>query len=435
MDSHTQTLMDGLSDVQGETRLNSLRELITGVRAGTMGAPLRGDDVNNHIHTTYSFSPYSPSAAIWGAYRAGLRSAGIMDHDSIAGAKEFIDAGAAAGVATTIGVECRTDFSDTPLRGRRINNPDQLSNAYIALHGIPHTQIEAVTKYFAPYIAARQLRNVRMVERINGLVPFSNGPLSYEKHVLPFSRHSEGGTVTERHILWGMIHLLVEEFGKGEELLRFVAQTLGVTVPQKIHHRLLDNGNSFFEYDLLGILKSEFVGKFYVEATDECPPIRDVVGFARKCNCICAYAYLGDVADSVTGDKKARKYEDDFLDELMALLGKLGFQAVTYMPSRNTPAQLRRIMDLCGRHGFLEISGEDINSPRQSFVCTAMRRPEFGHLADATWALIGHEKAATEDPGKGFFSVESVKKYPDLKERIHYFKSIGLQKERSAKAS
>ena len=27
--------------------------------------PPTGDDVNNHIHTTYSFSPYSPTAAVY----------------------------------------------------------------------------------------------------------------------------------------------------------------------------------------------------------------------------------------------------------------------------------------------------------------------------------------------------------------------------------
>ena len=59
-------------------------------------------------------------------YSAGLTTAGIMDHDSISGAKEFIEAGRIIGIATTIGVECRVDFSQTPLKGRRINNPDQL---------------------------------------------------------------------------------------------------------------------------------------------------------------------------------------------------------------------------------------------------------------------------------------------------------------------
>lgn len=47
--------------------------------------PPTGEDVNNHIHTTYSFSPYSPTAAVYFARLAGLCTCGLMDHDSIAG--------------------------------------------------------------------------------------------------------------------------------------------------------------------------------------------------------------------------------------------------------------------------------------------------------------------------------------------------------------
>ena len=46
--------------------------------------------INNHIHTIYSFSPYSPSAAAYFCKTAGLSTAGIMDHDSLAGAHEFL---------------------------------------------------------------------------------------------------------------------------------------------------------------------------------------------------------------------------------------------------------------------------------------------------------------------------------------------------------
>ena len=59
-------------------------------------APEAGRDVNNHIHTTYSFSPYSPTAAVWFARAAGLCTCGLMDHDSIAGAPEFLAAAEAA---------------------------------------------------------------------------------------------------------------------------------------------------------------------------------------------------------------------------------------------------------------------------------------------------------------------------------------------------
>ena len=85
--------------------------------------------VNNHIHTTYSFSPYTPAMAVEMAKMNGLETAGCMDHDSAGGSWEFIEAGKKYGMPVTVGVECRVDMSKTPLNGRRINNPDQDSVA------------------------------------------------------------------------------------------------------------------------------------------------------------------------------------------------------------------------------------------------------------------------------------------------------------------
>ena len=62
------------------------------------------------------------------------------------------------------------------------------------------------------------------------------------------------------------------------------------------------------------------------------------------------------------------------------------------MPSRNTKEQLATLMQYCHDRDLFEISGEDINSPRQSFVIKAMENPMFQNLIDATWKLIEHEK-------------------------------------------
>ena len=62
------------------------------------------------------------------------------------------------------------------------------------------------------------------------------------------------------------------------------------------------------------------------------------------------------------------------------------------MPTRNTPAQLARLRSLCEQDNMFQISGEDINSPRQSFIIRAMENPMFHNLIDATWKLIEHEK-------------------------------------------
>ena len=95
------------------------------------------------------------------------------------------------------------------------------------------------------------------------------------------------------------------------------------------------------------------------------------------------------------------------------------------MPSRNSRAQLDRIRGLCQQYDLFQISGEDINSPRQSFVCEAQRDPAFRNLLDATWALIAHEWRATSNPKDGMFSEESQAKWPDLNERVKAFAEFG----------
>jgi hypothetical protein len=410
-----------------EVRLNNLKALIQEVKAGRIPEPPKGIDVNNHIHTTFSFSPYSPTCAVWMAYTAGLQTAGIMDHDSIAGAREFIEAGRIAGMATTIGVECRVDFQDTPLNRRMINNPDQHSVAYVALHGIPHTRIDDVQSYFAPYTRARHERNRLMVQRINAITAPMGISLDYDEDVLPISESRNGGSVTERHLLFALSKKLIERYGKGETLVEVLTKQLKITVRSNIKWLLLDSENSLYEYDLLGALKSDMVQLFYVDATAECPGVQEIAHFAGEVGGILAYAYLGDVGESVTGDKKPQKYEDDYIEGLFGVLRKLGFNAVTYMPTRNTLEQLKRVKRLCDLHGFFQISGEDINSPRQSFVCEALRNPEFHNLIDSTWALIGHELTATADPSKGMFSDDTLRRWPRLEDRIRIFKAIGLE--------
>lgn len=407
-------------------RLEALRSLVEARRAAGRERPAPGRDVNNHIHTTYSFSPYSPTKAVWMAAEAGLATAGIMDHDSIGGAREFIEAGRIAGLPTTIGAECRASFAATALAGRRINNPDQETIAYVALHGVPHSRIDALAAFFEPVRQARARRNREMTARLNVLLQPAGIALDYDADIVPVSAWADGGEVTERHLLFAVASQLLMRFGAGAPLVAFLRDTLRIAVGAKAEAQLLDAQNPHIAFDLLGTLKSDLVEKFYVPATEECPPIADVAAFARANGIVLAYAYLGDVKDSVTGDKKAQTFEDAYLDELFVVLKRSGFDAVTYMPSRNTRDQLTRLRALCERHGFFQISGEDINQPRQKFVCEAMRDPFFANLYDAAWALIGHECLATASLEKGMFSPETIARTPSIDARIADFRDAAF---------
>ena len=376
-----------LNKLNAPTKAERLANLAEVLKTTTF-PPMVSQYINNHIHTTYSFSPYSPTAAVYAARMEGLCTAGIIDHDSISGAEEFLEAAKMVDMPVTIGMEARVSMDGTRMEGRRTNNPDQVGVSYMTIQSVPHDKIGRLTEFFKPYQAARHARNRKMIERINDLVGVS---LDYDRDVLPLSMAHENGGVTERHLMYALAIELVKQVGKGQPMIEKLTE-MGMTLSEKQKTMLLDTAYPFYEYDVLGMLKGTFVPQIFIDATDECPKLSEMVKICSEIDAYLCYAYLGDVGDSVTGDKKAQKFEDDYLEDVFECLKEEGVKAITYMPTRNTPEQLARLRGLCDQYGMFQISGEDINSPRQSFVIKAMENPMFQNLIDATWKLIEHEK-------------------------------------------
>lgn len=384
-------------------------------------------EINNHVHSTYSFSPYAPAEIPAKAKEAGLGTVGIMDHDSVSGCAKFLDAAKEVGIAATAGCEIRVNMTGTAVEGRKINNPDEPNVAYIAFHGIPRSQFGAVETFLKPIHDARIERDRKEVEKLNAMLAECGAPtLDFDADVLAISEAANGGSVTERHILYALSLKLIEACGKGEGVVSFVEQTMNIPISGKLKEMLLDLDNPHYAYDLLGAFKSALVPEFFIRSSDqECINVQTAVDFANSIGAIPVFAYLGDVGESPTGDKKAEKFEDDYLDELVPELKQIGFKAITYMPPRNTKEQLFRLQKLCRDNELMEISGVDINSSRQSFNCPILLEPEFVHLADAAYALIAHEKLASTVPNLGMFHPENPRSFQTLEERIAYYAEIG----------
>ena len=385
------------------------------------------EEVNNHVHTVYSFSPYTPTLAAVKAAQAGLQAVGIMDHDSVSGCAEMLEACKAINIASTAGFELRVDMTGTAVQGRKTNNPDTLNNSYMAVHGIPATQFETARRFLQPMNEARIRRDRDQVVLLNkALAELGVESVDFEKEVWAISEAAAGGSITERHILYALALKLIRRFGKGAGLIRFVRENLGTEIPAKLEGILLDPANPHYAYDLLGLFKSSLVPLFFIQPdARECISIYDAVKFANDVGAIPAYAYLGDVGESPTGDKKAEKFEDDYLDELVPELKRIGFKAITYMPPRNNQDQLLRLQKLCAANELMEISGVDINSSRQTFSCPIIMTPPFRHLTEATWALIAHEKLATANPDLALFSPRNPLAGLPLKERIRRYARVG----------
>jgi hypothetical protein len=390
-------------------------------------------EINNHIHTIYSFSPYTPTMAALKARDAGLNAAGSVDHDSIAAAEEMLEACAILGIGGCVGFEVRVSFKTDangkpgPFAGRKINNPDSEGLVYMTVQGIPRPAIPAAAEFLTPVREERLKRTRAMAISANTMLSEAKIPeIDFERDIYDRSKYAEGGEITERHLLAAVAEKLMVKYGKGANLVESLNMKLGITISPKPAGLLVDSQNPHYLYDLLGVFKTELLPKIFIQPdTQECIPAATVTAFAESIGAIPAYAYLGDVGESPTGDKKAEKFEDDFIEELFAELSRLHYKAITYMPPRNTPQQLRNIRRLSAEWGFMEISGVDINSSRQSFNCPEVLHEDFRHLLDTTWALIAHERLASIDRRFGLFSRENPMSGASLSQRLDSYAAFG----------
>jgi hypothetical protein len=425
--------------VEPEERIATLEAWASEAAAARNEARPRTETMesNNHIHTCYSFSPYTPAAAALGAWKAGLAVAGSVDHDSLAGAGEMRRACAVLGMGSVTGFEIRVFMHKTAERaeggagaffaGKKINNPDSEGIIYMTVQGVPSQAASKVAEFLRPIRERRRARTAKMAERAREILLAAGvEPFDFEHDVVGKSMFARGGTITERHLLAAMSESLIAGFGRGEPLAAGIESRLGIELTPKSRASLIDPGNPYLIYDLLGLLKAEFLPSFFIQPIDECVDASTAVEFARSISAIPAYAYLGDVGESPTGDKKAEKFEDDYLPQLFSELKRIGYLAITYMPPRNTRAQLARVQNLCSEFGFMEISGVDINQPKQSFNCPELRLPEFAHLNATTWAMVAHEALASFDPDLGLFSEKNHLAGLSLADRISRYAKAGL---------
>lgn len=410
--------------IAGEKRIAALQSWI---EKNGSGLPPLNKQTNNHIHTIYSFSPYTPAMAALKAREAGLSVAGSVDHDSVSAAGEMTDACHLLGMGSVTGFEVRVSFKHTRFADMKLNNPDSAGIVYMTVQGIPASKRDLATLFLKPLRKARKKRSIAMTEALNEIITEAGlKPLSYEKDIEPLSKTEEAGGVTERHILFALAKRFTDVYGIGEELLKNLKARFNLHIEGKIAERLGDASNPHYLYDLLGVLKSEFLPRVFIQpGSDECIPAETVTAFARSIGAIPAYAYLGDITESPTGDKKAEKFEDDFLDDLFPVLKEAGYLAVTYMPPRNTKQQLLRVRRLCEKYGFMEISGVDINSSRQEFSCPELLDEDFASLTDATWALVAHEALSSYKTKYGLFSPENPLCKTALNSRLSIYADLG----------
>ena len=386
---------------------------------------LREFDIKIALKTEFSSMPFKPSYIAYKLHEAGCVIAGIMDNDSLGGAKEFYEACKILDMKCLLGVEVKTYISRYKKRNIRINNINQKDIINLSMTCIPYNSIGKINDWLKKYRERRNDRNRKMLDLINKKYKYYGIVINFEEDVLPISSYEEGGTVTEWHLIYALAQKLIERFGRGQILLRFLTGELNILLTEKMKQNLLDvTDNKIYLYDLINILKSE-IKHFYIDATDECCSILEFIKVAKDAGSVIVYRYIGDIIQYVMGEYRVEKFEDSFLDELIPELKELGVNGIAYEPSRLTDEQTKRISELCEKYEMIQLSGETIYSVRQSFKNDIFEDEKFTQLKNSAWALTGNMKAIEAGKESGIFSPSTIEKYPQLSSRIMIYSTLG----------
>ncbi|VVB53965.1 Uncharacterised protein [uncultured archaeon] len=439
-----EVLLDRQSTIS--ERFTALKGLMTLVEEGKIVPPKPIPESNNHIHTWASFSPYSPAAAVWASYLAGLEVTGIIDHDTIAGNYEFMEAARICKIKATNGFELRTNAGDDPeLKGLVWNYPGMPGVIYFLAHAIPEGRLsEFQTEIIDGIHEAKDRRNRTMIEGgvfrglydgverdieckgVNGLLTEMGAgfTIDYDRDVVPLtfkegdsSEHTENST--DRHIMLAVARKINENVPP-EARAEFLTRLFGRPLSDK-EVKMMGNEEDFKDLLRAGLLKpkSEKTPNSVLINPDEreCPNIKEVSAKIKKLGGIPVYAYLGDPTCQ----------EEQNLEKIVQYLADSGVEGIALMPHRNTPEQIERISKLANKYGLLVISGVDINRPEQPLIHHRAKAEDYPEFRTAANAMIGHERMSVFGDC-GFLSDTLATAIPDRVQRLQFLAKVGRLK-------
>ena len=72
-----------------------------------------------------------------------------------------------------------------------------------------------------------------LIDKINELMAPYDIQVDFDKDVVPLSKFANGGSITERHLMYALAKKIMKRFGKGEGVVRFLTEDMGVALGAK----------------------------------------------------------------------------------------------------------------------------------------------------------------------------------------------------------
>jgi hypothetical protein len=342
--------MNILKDFPEKSALLEWYKLQRASAAAAAAAPL---NVNNHIHSPYSFSAFSDIPhAVSLAVREGISVLGINDFFVRDGYEEFAGECRKQGIFPLYNIEFIALSKADQSAGIRVNDPNNPGRTYLSGKGLnfPATTSAANAEKLESVIRESQNQVGGMIGKLNAHIADCGYNMELSMEMI-FGRFAKK-LVRERHIATALRVLAVEAFTTEAEQIAFFTSLYGGDRPETSLHDA-----AAFENEIRGkLLKAG--GAAFVEEDDkaflEVTEIRDII---LDMGGIPTYPLLLDDKNGNYTDFESPK------EQLLESLKQRKIFSIELIPNRNSPEHLENYVEYFYNNGFIVSFGTEHNTP------------------------------------------------------------------------
>ncbi len=328
--------------------------------------PIKKLNVNNHIHTPYSFSSFSDMDEIFSlAVSEKINVLGINDFYVADGYNVFKEKAFHSGIFPMFNMEYIGLLNDEQSAGIRVNDPNNPGRTYLTgkafkypfrLNGRYEKMLEGVVNE-----SQGQLKE--MVDKTN--IRFASVGLSITLSYDEIKERFAENLVRERHLARAIRMAVFESFSTNNDRMEAMKKMLNAEVGEQ----LLSN-----EAALENLIRSKLLkkgGTAFVEETESSfLPVPDLVKLILNAGGIPTYpVLLDDPAGNFT------KFEEDW-QKLYKRLISLGIYAIELIPGRNDKRILADFVRFFDDKGFVISFGTEHNTPDMQPLTVRCRNGE-----------------------------------------------------------